>query len=309
MKASMLRTVPRLVARGIRDLRLHPWSQALTLMAVVLVTFLSGLMLILLATVDRNLSSTRDETVLQIYWKPDIELETVRSQWTELQHMPWLVRYSMYTPDQALNTLNSRMGRAASDVNLSFLKEHNPLPASALLHYEPQEADNAAWLQNTVAYLKTLPGVDKVLMSPLQTELGHSWRLLSRKIMIPSLVLLSVVLALIVGNTIRLSLASRATEIEILQLVGAENWYIRLPLLIGGAVQGFFGGVLGLFLAWLCYTQLKPLFNFPPLLSELVFIPLHEAILLIVIPMCMGIIGSFFAVRTRISSPNPTGRV
>ena len=309
MSASMLRSVPRLVARGIRDLGLHPWSQALTLMAVVLVTFLSGLMLMLLATVDRNLSSARDETVLQIYWKPDISLDTVRAQWSQLQHMPWLVRYSMYTPDQALTALNSRMGRAATDVDLSFLKNSNPLPASALLHYDPQEEDNAVWLRDTVAYLKALPGVDKVLMSPLRAELGRSWRLLSHRIMIPSLALLSVVLALVVGNTIRLSLASRSTEIEILQLVGAENWYIRLPLLVGGAVQGFLGGALGLLLAWLCYSRLKPLFNFPPLLSELVFISLHEAALLVVVPMCMGIVGGFFAVRTRISNPNPSGGV
>lgn len=309
MSGFMLRSVPRLVARGIGDLRLHPWSQLLTFVAVVLVTFLSGLMLMLLATVDQNLSAARDETVLQVYWKSDVGLETVRAQWAQLQHMPWLVRYSMYTPEQALQALNSRMGSAATGVDLSFLKEHNPLPPSALLHYDPQETDNNAWLKDTVAYLKALPGVDKVLMNPLQTELGYSWRFLSSRIMMPALVLLSVVLALVVGNTIRLSLVSRATEIEILQLVGAENWYIRLPLLVGGAVQGLLGGAVGLLLVWLCHMQLKPLFHFPPLLSELVFIPLHEAALLVLLPMCMGIMGSFFAVRTRISNPNPSGSV
>ncbi len=309
MSGSMLRTVPRLIARGVRDLRLHPWSQFLTFVTVTLVVFLSGLMLMLLSTVDRNLSAARNETALQVYWKPDVGLESVRAQWAQLQHMPWLVRYSMYTPDQALNALNSRMGHAAAGVDLSFLKERNPLPPSALLHYDPQEADNTAWVKDTMAYLQSLPGVDKVLMNPLQTDLGYSWKLLSRKIMIPSLVLLSVALALVVGNTIRLSLVSRAAEIEILQLVGAKNWYIRLPLLAGGAVQGLLGGVLGLALAWLCYMYLKPLFHFPPLLSELVFIPLHEAVLLVLVPMCMGIAGGFLAVRTRISNPNPSGGV
>ena len=303
MIGTMLRCAPRLVRQGARDLFLHPWAQAFTMLTVALLVFLGGLMLMLLTTVDRSLSASRDETVIQIYWKTDVDEAVLRPQWDQIVHMPWLVRYTTYTPDQALTALASRMGREVPGLDLSFLKGKNPLPPSALLHFEPEEADYAVWLAETRKHLETLPGVDAVVMSPLQTEMGRSWRLLSHRIMLPALALLSLLLALIVGNTVRLSLVSRAAEIEILQLVGAENWYIRLPLLAGGSLVGLLGGAIGLGLTWLVWMWLAPFVHFPPLLPELVFPPWRESLFLALVPMIMGALGSFLAVRTRMPRP------
>ncbi len=51
---------------------------------------------------------------------------------------------------------------------------------------------------------------------------------------------------LVVGNTIRLNIASRKDEIEITQLMGATNQYIRRPFLYEGIWYGFFGGIFSL---------------------------------------------------------------
>ena len=53
-----------------------------------------------------------------------------------------------------------------------------------------------------------------------------------------------VVAILLTGTTIRLSAASRKNETEIMRLVGASNWTIRLPFVLEGVVASFLGSML-----------------------------------------------------------------
>ena len=60
-----------------------------------------------------------------------------------------------------------------------------------------------------------------------------------------SLAMVMVVVAiLLTGTTIRMSAASRRTETEIMRLVGASNWTIRLPFILEGVVASLVGSLL-----------------------------------------------------------------
>ncbi len=60
-----------------------------------------------------------------------------------------------------------------------------------------------------------------------------------------SLVLLASSLFLIV-NTIRLATFARRREIEVMKLVGASNWFVRIPFIAEGMVQGIVGAGLAI---------------------------------------------------------------
>lgn len=49
--------------------------------------------------------------------------------------------------------------------------------------------------------------------------------------------------AALIANTIRLSAFARREQIGIMKLVGATNWYIRLPFVLEGVVAGLVGSV------------------------------------------------------------------
>lgn len=295
----MSRVFFRLVRQGVCDLHLNPWAQLLTLAAVTLVAFLSGLFLIALVTLDHQLGIVRGETVFQVYWRPGTELADVREQWGELRHVPGFSKLRSFTPEEALKNLGQRLGRSDQSLakDFPFLAVKSPLPPTALVTFTPRDDNFDVWIREVTQYLQGLPGVERVAATPLRDELGQAWRKVSHFVMWPSIAFLCLVLALVVGNTVRLSLLARAQEVEILKLVGAFAWYIRLPLLVGGAVLGFTGGGLALALLHFMHLQIRHVLNFPPLLMEIRFLPWDLALLLVAVPTLMGVIGSWVAVR------------
>jgi cell division transport system permease protein len=64
---------------------------------------------------------------------------------------------------------------------------------------------------------------------------------------------------LIISNVIKLNVFSRKDEIEILQLSGGTNMFIRIPFLAEGTILGLIGGVLSLFMLFLL-IRLLPIY-------------------------------------------------
>ena len=48
----------------------------------------------------------------------------------------------------------------------------------------------------------------------------------------------------LIANTIRMAIYARREEISIMKLVGAGNWFIRVPFLLEGSIEGLLGGGL-----------------------------------------------------------------
>lgn len=294
----MTRTILRLMRQGVRDMGLNPWAQIFTLAAVTLVAFLSGLFLMALTTLNYQLGTTRGETAFQVYWSPGTPPLLIEEQWRDFHHLPGFSSVRTYSPKEALTELGRRLGRKDDpEAAFPFLAAKNPLPATALVTFAPHETDIERWITETTGYFQNLAGVDRVVATPLRDELGQAWRKMSRYVMWPSVAFLTLVLGLVVANTIRLSLLARSNEIEILQLVGARNWYIRLPLAVGGALQGVLGGVFALVLLRLVHMQVRDVLNFPPLLMEIRFVSWEPALALVLVPTLMGIAAAWTAVR------------
>jgi cell division transport system permease protein len=55
---------------------------------------------------------------------------------------------------------------------------------------------------------------------------------------------LFVASALLIFNTIRMAIFARRREIEVMKLVGATNWFIRVPFMLEGLAQGLVGALV-----------------------------------------------------------------
>jgi cell division transport system permease protein len=112
--------------------------------------------------------------------------------------------------------------------------------------------------EDLAARYETEPGVDSVATaSEAVRDLIDVTGFLRWAFIGLALVLLASALFLIV-NTIRLATFARRREIEVMKLVGASNWFVRIPFMAEGLVQGAIGAGLavgGMFvLQWLFGT-------------------------------------------------------
>lgn len=60
----------------------------------------------------------------------------------------------------------------------------------------------------------------------------------------------AVAAVVLISNTIRMAIYARREEVAIMRLVGASNWFIRVPFLVEGMVEGIAGAILAVFGVW-----------------------------------------------------------
>jgi cell division transport system permease protein len=92
--------------------------------------------------------------------------------------------------------------------------------------------------------IATQPGVFQVEFAK---EIVDGMRQISNIIRIITVVLAIAALTaatILIWNTIRTAMFARRREIEIMKLVGATNWFIRVPFMLEGLLQGLLGGLL-----------------------------------------------------------------
>ncbi|MEX0947523.1 MAG: permease-like cell division protein FtsX [Acidimicrobiia bacterium] len=116
-----------------------------------------------------------------------------------------------------------------------------------------------------------------------------------------SLVLLVSSLFLIV-NTIRLATFARRREIEVMKLVGASNWFVRVPFLAEGLTQGLAGaGIATVVVVTLKYGGFDNWFNNPNSVFRLFYLTTGDAVLVtglvVFAGMVIGLMGSGIGLR------------
>lgn len=117
----------------------------------------------------------------------------------------------------------------------------NPLPDTLHVKVDKPENINAVFAQ-----VKGMPGIAD--MSYAQ-ELAKKIQFLNQVVNTTTIFVVIIVAILtitIINNTIQLVIQSRKEEIEIMRLMGVSNWYIKIPLIMQGALYGFFGATVAL---------------------------------------------------------------
>lgn len=115
-------------------------------------------------------------------------------------------------------------------------------------------------------------------------------------------VALILVTAFLISNTIKLTIFSRRTEIEIMRLVGASNVAIRLPFMFEGFILGILGSIIPIVVTVYGYILLYEKLgghvfsNIITLVEPFNFV-FVVALILLAVGCLVGMFGSYRAVR------------
>ena len=277
---------------ALRIVRQHFGSFFTCLVIAVALSLPMGLNL-LLGNLDRLGASWQQAARISVFLQLSTSAQQAQKLMTDLQAQSGIATVELISREQALQDFSSFSGLGQV---LQELPE-NPLPASLLI--TPAQVDPAQ-LQELVHSLENMPHVQQVQLDLQWVErLAAMLRLGERFIFALTLVLIAALL-LVVGNTIRLHIENRRTEIEVIKLVGGTDGYVRRPFLYMGVLYGVGGGCLAWLLLigglnWLneSVIELAQLYASD---FHLAGVPLDDGFSLLTGAILLGYIGAWLAV-------------
>ncbi|HPA01267.1 MAG TPA: permease-like cell division protein FtsX [Chiayiivirga sp.] len=226
----------------------RPWATVLTVGVMSVALVLPLCLVILLGNVERLSGSFREAREVSLFLAPGASAAEVEALAAQLREDAQVAAVAVRTPDQGLEEFR----QMADFADALALLEENPLPA-VLVVTPSAKADPLAVAER----LRTLPSVDFVQHDALWRARLTAWLSFGRRLAWLAAALLGVGVLLVVGNTVRLDIQSRAEEIQTVQLLGATDGFVRRPFLYLGAWYGALAGLFALAVAALAPQLLQ----------------------------------------------------
>ncbi len=222
------------------------WRNPVMSVAATLTVSLMLLLFAFFIVTDRGLqaavSALESKVELVLFLDDAARPSDVLALKARIEKDPAVSRVDYVTKAQALERLRE-LAQRKEDFTLADIGT-NPLPAS--LEIKLANAQDTARL---AASLKDELGhgvVTDVIDNPTVVEkLLTITRVLSVGGVAVLAMMLFVALFVIV-NTVRIAVHARRDEIEIMQLVGATDWFVSWPFILEGMLVGIFGAIVAL---------------------------------------------------------------
>ena len=260
-------------------------------LVVVVSMYLVGAVFVASFAVDRALTLQTKKVEVAVFLKRDVTPDARDTILRQLQAMPEVADVKYESKAEAYETFK-RLFRDEPDIVENTTVDALPESFRVKLKDPNQFAVVRDRLQGNA-------GIDQI-----QDERKFLSRLLAvvrdiRLLGIAIVILLIIAAAVLIATTIRMAIFARRREIAIMKLVGATNWFIRIPFMLEGVIQGMAGAVLAILLLVATrplYTNLLKSFKFLNLTVTYGEILLNSAWVL-AFGILIGAIGSVLGLR------------
>ncbi|HLY51891.1 MAG TPA: permease-like cell division protein FtsX [Steroidobacteraceae bacterium] len=219
----------------------NPLATLLTLVVIALALALPASLRLLVTNAQAATGNFGSAIELSVYFKTDVSLAKARQLAEAARGRRDVAQATLISAEQGLEDFRTYSGFGDA---LAALRE-NPLPH--VLHVRPRvEASSPAALEALRGYFRAWPEVDLVQVDSQWVQRFNGILEVLRELLLMAAGLLGIGVIAVIGNTIRLEIAGRRAEIEVIKLVGGSNAFVRRPFLYIGLLYGL-GGAL---LAW-----------------------------------------------------------
>jgi cell division transport system permease protein len=293
-RASVVDSVSRLIKQ--------PIGSFFTCLVMAVALSLPMGLALLLDNIERLGGSWQRAAQISLFMQLDVDAQQGESLREQILAMPDVSEASWISRDQALEEFQQLSGLGEA---LRELPE-NPLPGVILVTPSEVDRDNLEALRQRLA---ELPGVEQAQLDLLWVERLTAILKLGDRFVFGLSLLLIATLLLVIGNTIRLHIENRRTEIEVVKLVGGTDGYVRRPFLYMGALYGLGAGLIAWLLlayglGWLneAVVGLAGLYGSD---FGLVGVPVEDGLSLVLGALLLGYIGAWLAVARHLSELAP----
>lgn len=271
----------------------------LSTLTIALALFVLGGFLDVTANLEQLGAEWSNAAELSVYLKDDITPAERRAVEAVVAPSDLVAAHEYISKPDALARFKQTFGDLAAAVDGVG---GNPLPASIEVRLRPGTGVNGG-VDNLASRLRQMAGVADV-------RYDRQWltRVLSAINVIRGIGLvlgsvLVVAAALTVANVVRLALYARRDELDIMNLVGAPQAYVRGPFVMEGVLQGGIGALIALVALAAAFLALRGRYLVPLAaainVSSIHFLPAWLCVALVVGGMAVGCLGGLVAAWNR----------
>lgn len=280
--------------KGFANILSHRFVHLISIGTISISILFVGVFLLLFLNVNSWVQQWGQALTMSVYLRPGIDAEAKKRIEAVLGDLAGAELRGFITPEMAKKDLIEALGDQAGLLDglgdIEFPASFEIVFTDVSRHdIDPHEIK---------AELEGLDGVDEVQYSEQWIERFEGFLYVLKLVGAIIGILLCVAVLFITTNTIKLTIYARRDEIEISKIVGASDWFVKMPFLIEGAIQGLVSGLLALAILLLIHSlfslQSFHLFGIP--IIEVVFLSKGHAISLLGLSLALGLTGSFIAI-------------
>ena len=228
----------------------QPVASALTVLVIAIALALPASLQVFVNNAS-NLSGSWEGAIdFTIYLDMSVDEEEARRLAAEIEARQDVEAMVFISRTEAMEEFRARSGFGKA---LDAL-EDNPLPHSIVV----RPAGGAAGAVEDLG--AALDAYEQTALVQLDTQWVQRLRgmlVLFGRVVDIATILLAMAVVLVIGNTIRLEINNRSTEIEVMKLVGGTDGFIRRPFLYLGLSYGLLGAVSAAVLIGLALALLR----------------------------------------------------
>ncbi len=226
-------SVDYVVRETVTNLRRNLLMTTAAVLTVAVSLFLVGGSLLLQQAVNKATVQWRGGVELNIFLDSDVAVTQIDGLRTELEAMPEVKKVTFVGQDQAYEEFKS-MFASSPDMVESVSAKDLP-PSFRVVPYQPELVDPVG------ERFKRREGVRDVVYARETVETLLTVTKYLQWVVASMALIFLLAAALLILNTIRMAIFARRREVAVMKLVGATNWFIRVPFMLEGMVQGLVG--------------------------------------------------------------------
>jgi cell division transport system permease protein len=230
-------------AASLRRLATRPLGSLLTIAVMGLALALPLAFYLLLGNVQKLGDAMGQSQAISVFMQTGQSGQATQLLATQLGNRPEVASVAVKSPQQGMEELAKMQGFSGA---LDLLDD-NPLPY--VVQLQPRTDVSASAVEKLVADVRAMHGVELVQDSDSWRKRLEALLGVGNRVVLMLALMLAVAALLVVGNTVRVDIASRSEEIGVLLLVGASDAFVRRPYLYAGIWYGLFSGIFAAALA------------------------------------------------------------
>jgi cell division transport system permease protein len=229
----------------VRETASNLWRNRLMTVAAILTVAVSLSLVgaaLLLRQGSANATGTLERgTQVTVWMEPNANAQEIKAVGTELAQLNYVTQPCQYW-NKARNFAEARH-LLSSDVFQATTESEMPTSYWCT----PVALTDAAQVVRTFS---GTAGVQTVTEPQQTIKNEETFINISKWVCVAVAIILIVSAAVLILNTIRMAIFARRREVSVMKLVGATNWFIRVPFMSEGMLQGLFGSVLAALVVW-----------------------------------------------------------